>query len=221
MPPDDGRMLAFHPHGMLCCGWTVANASALFARAGVTWLVADVLLLLPCIADFLRWNGSAAVGAASLRRLLARRRNVALLPGGFEEATLYERGAHRVYVRARRGFIKYALQQGYSVHPVYTFGEEQTYHAFSGCTRLRLALCAWKVPTVLFWGARFVPFMPRSDAQLTTVVGAALQLPRLEAPTPAEVSKWHGAYCERLQQLFDRHKGKYASEGAAAVLHIM
>jgi hypothetical protein len=35
-PPDDARMLCFHPHGMLCCGWTVANAGAALRSAGVT-----------------------------------------------------------------------------------------------------------------------------------------------------------------------------------------
>ena len=35
-PADDARMLCFHPHGMLCCGWTVANAGAALRSAGVT-----------------------------------------------------------------------------------------------------------------------------------------------------------------------------------------
>jgi hypothetical protein len=82
-PEAEGVMLAFHPHGMLCCGWTVCNASATFSR--FTWLVADALLALPFISDFLRWNGSDSAAAPSLKRLLGKRRNVALLPGGFEE----------------------------------------------------------------------------------------------------------------------------------------
>ena len=71
-PADDARMLCFHPHGMLCCGWTVANAGAALRSAAVTWLAADVLFLLPGIADFLRWNATEGVGGANLRRLMAR-----------------------------------------------------------------------------------------------------------------------------------------------------
>lgn len=37
---------------------------------------------------------------------MAQGENVALLPGGFEEATLYKRGKHRLYLRKRKGFIK-------------------------------------------------------------------------------------------------------------------
>lgn len=125
LPPDDGRVLAFHPHGLLCCGWTVANASRVMRAARVTWLVADVLLLFPGIAQFLRCCGSDAVSAPTMRRLLGARRNVALLPGGFEEATLFARGRERAFVRPRKGFIKLALQAGATVHPVCVRGRRR------------------------------------------------------------------------------------------------
>ena len=71
-PADDARMMCFHPHGMLCCGWTVANAGEALRGSDVTWLAADVLFALPGIADFLRWNATEGVGGANLRRLMAR-----------------------------------------------------------------------------------------------------------------------------------------------------
>jgi len=217
-PEAEGVMLAFHPHGMLCCGWTVCNASATFSR--FTWLVADALLALPFISDFLRWNGSDSAGAPSLKRLLGKRRNVALLPGGFEEATLAAHGRHRIFLRNRRGFVKYALQFGYALSPVYVFGEERTYGTFRWLTGLRMRLCALKVPAVVFYGRPLVPFLPFRDIPLTVVVGKPLQLPRIEAPTAEDVARWHGAYCDALEALFERHKGKYAAEGAGARLEV-
>lgn len=59
-PADDARMLCFHPHGMLCAGWTVANSGAALSGSDITWLAADVLLALPGIGDFLRWNATGA-----------------------------------------------------------------------------------------------------------------------------------------------------------------
>ncbi len=219
VPHDGGRMLAFHPHGMLCCGWTLCNASARFSA--VTWLVADVLLAVPFISDFLRWHASEPVGAASLRRALAARRTVALLPGGFEEATLYRYGRHRVFLKRRAGFVKFALQHGYALHPVYCFGEELTFRSFTPLEALRLRLCAWKVPAVLFWGLPLAPFMPRRDVDLTVVVGPPLQLPRLEAPSAEQVAHWHAQYCAALTALFDAHKAQYAAQGADAVLELL
>lgn len=37
-------------------------------------------------------------------------KNLAIIPGGFEEATLMEYGVERVVLKARKGFIKYALR---------------------------------------------------------------------------------------------------------------
>lgn len=57
---------------------------------------------------------------------MSRGENVGLIPGGFQEASLYQRGKHRAVLKRKTGFIKYALQFGYSVAPVYVFGEEKT-----------------------------------------------------------------------------------------------
>jgi len=233
--PAEGVLLAFSPHGMLCCGWTLSNASSHFRN--VRWLIADNLLLLPFISDFLRWHASDSVGAASLKRVLASGKSCALLPGGFEEATCARYGQHRVFIRRRRGFIKYALQHGYRVHPVYTFGEgvalrwalvacakqlaELCYRTFTPFETLRMRLCAWKVPAVLFWGAALMPFMPRRDVDLATVVGPPLCLPRIEQPTAEQVAHWHDAYCAALQGLFEKHKGQYAAAGLAATLTLL
>jgi len=50
-------------------------------------------------------------------------RNIAIIPGGFEEATLTSTTSTSVYIKNRKGFIKYAIKHGYSVFPLYTFGE--------------------------------------------------------------------------------------------------
>jgi hypothetical protein len=37
-------------------------------------------------------------------------KSLAIIPGGFEEATLMEYGVERVVLTSRKGFIKYALR---------------------------------------------------------------------------------------------------------------
>ena len=41
-----------------------------------------------------------------MKELMSQDKNVAILPGGFEEATLYKRGKYRLYLNKRKGFIK-------------------------------------------------------------------------------------------------------------------
>jgi len=42
-----------------------------------------------------------------------------MYPGGFEEASLTRHTQNRVYIQKRKGFIKYAIQNNYSIHPCY------------------------------------------------------------------------------------------------------
>lgn len=51
-----------------------------------------------------------------------------MLPGGFEEATISTSKENRVFVKERKGFIKYAIRYGYKVFPVFTFGENKMYN---------------------------------------------------------------------------------------------
>jgi hypothetical protein len=141
---------------------------------------------------------------------MRRDQNVSIIPGGFEEATLYRRGEHRLYLKKRFGFIKIALQHGYDVHPVYTFGEEYTYHAFPYLQWFRLQMNRFHLPGVLFFGDALCFYLPRSDVDLITVVGKPLRFPRLENPTKEDVRKHQAQYIEALRELFDSYKGVYA-----------
>ncbi|GMF56865.1 unnamed protein product [Phytophthora fragariaefolia] len=167
--------------------------------------------------ELVNWMDFTSAAKPAFRRVLRTGQNVCLMPGGFEEATLYERGKHRVYIRKRFGFIKLALQHGYKVHPVYTFGEEYAYHTFPYLLKLRLKLNEFKVPGVLFFGRPWCFYLPRTDIDLITVVGKPIELPRIKHPTKDDVRKYHELYVNALQQLFDRHKGFYAVDPEATL----
>jgi hypothetical protein len=53
--------------------------------------------------------------------------NVAMAPGGFEEATLTTVRENRIFIKQRKGFIKYVLHYGYRVYPTFIFGENEIY----------------------------------------------------------------------------------------------
>jgi hypothetical protein len=45
---------------------------------------------------------------------------------------------------------------------------------------------------------------------VTTVVGEAIPLPRIEEPTREQVELYHGQYVRALQALFAKHRAAYA-----------
>ncbi|POM60179.1 Diacylglycerol O-acyltransferase [Phytophthora palmivora] len=214
--PNDRSMFAFHPHGVLSNGFAINGAHHMtFERADCRWLVAENLFWFPVLREVLNWMDFSTVAKSTFQRVMSTGQNLSLIPGGFEEATLYRRGKHRVYIKKRFGFIKMALQYGYKVHPVYTFGEEYAYHAFPSLLKLRLKLNEFKLPGVVFFGRLNCCYLPRTDVDLITVVGKPLVLPHIEKPTREEVKRYHDQYIQALQNLFDRYKGVCAVDPTA------
>jgi len=133
-------------------------------------------------------------------------RNVAIIPGGAEDATIMQYGKHRTAIKKRKGLVKYALQHGYRMTPIYTFGETRTYYTYTGLLKLRLFINSFGVPAVIFFGAWWNPIFMRTDACCVSYVGPPLQLPTIKEPTAAEVDEWHAKYIEALTRVFDENK---------------
>ena len=104
--PKSKTMLCVGPHGILAVGWCYMNTCVEFIKADITWLIAPILLQLPLCRDFMHWGNSAACTPPVFKKLMGKEENIALLPGGFQEATLYKRGKYRLYLNERKGFIK-------------------------------------------------------------------------------------------------------------------
>ncbi|KDO24241.1 hypothetical protein SPRG_09877 [Saprolegnia parasitica CBS 223.65] len=111
---DSKALLAYHPHGVLSCGWTTNGIGCeTFAPSKIQWLVSDVLFNLPVMGDMISWAGCGPAGKENFSKLCGQGSNIALIPGGYEEATTYNYGKHQVYLKNRKGFIKLALKHGY------------------------------------------------------------------------------------------------------------
>jgi len=207
---------ACHPHGVLSIGW-ISN---------VVWNQRFHLLAGPCfylVDKTLRNKGlfariwfDAFEGPhggfrdnrrETIQNLMKRGESVSMIPGAYQEATLFSNSKDRVALSQRKGFIKYCLQYGYRLHPVYTFGETDTYSTLNCCEAFRLWLNSFGIPTVAFWGMTLCPFMPR-PARLFTYVGAPLEMPKIDKPTEADVDEWHAKYRAALRGLFDKHKAE-------------
>ena len=212
------RMFLFHPHGLLTVGFGLGTSAKFFSKSDTKILITESLTMLPFIGDFVRWNSCYDCSPNAMKKMMKDGENIALIPGGFEETTLYERGKFRIYLKKRKGFIKYALQFGYTLHPIFVFGEEQTYYALSGFTDFRLWINSFKIPAILFMGK--YGFLPHSNLDMVTVVGKGIVFPKIEQPTSEDIDKWHTLYISKIEELFSKYKGQYAHNGEEAQLEI-
>lgn len=97
------------------------------------------------------------------------------------------------------------------VHPTFVFGEEWTVYAYSGNIQARFWLNKYKLPGVLFMALPLL-LLPWYNQDMHVVIGPSIQLPTIPNPTEEDVKKWHGLYMDKLQELFDKHKGKYCQD---------
>ena len=211
------NLYAFHPHGAFCMGWSVLFCSKIMNDGLVRFVFSPVLYASPLFRLWCRLTGrpgsakkGVMIGYMKERKDGKRRDHLALPPGGFEEATISCMGKDRVYIKKRVGFIKLALQHGYNVVPVYTFGENNTYYNVQGLWKLRLWLNSLGFPAIAIFGSWLFPLIPKRDPLgIKVVVADALVLPKISNPTREEVKLWHDKYIAALVRLFDEHKEEY------------
>jgi len=199
-------LFPFHPHGVL--SFTPPITCALteeFFRA--RFCVSRVLLNFPISGIFAKLLGGEAVNKKNFLSMMKNNDNIIFLPGGFEEATITDYNKNKVFIRNRIGFIKYALQYGYSIQPCYTFNENKLFYNFTGFEKFRLFLNKLKIPGT--WFISKLGLMPHYDVDLTVVVGKRIDLPKIESPKDEEVLKYHEIYCSALSHLFYKYNKIY------------
>eukprot|EP00474_Spongospora_subterranea_P002493 CRZ02951.1 hypothetical protein [Spongospora subterranea] len=213
---DGSTLMTIFPHGAMTTGWTVnLNVSRIIRGAEFELLVAPILLRTPFISEVLVWCSTGAASKRNMRELMSKGKNLALVPGGFEEAAIYRQHEYGVFIDKRKGFVKYALQYGYKISPAFTFGEESIYSAVTSAQRLRLALAKKQAPGILFWSS--FGWLPDPDNDLVTVVGNPVQLPTIHHPTREQVDKYHNEVVVALHTLFETYKGEYARNPKAVL----
>ena len=225
-------LLCVAPHGIFCMGWGLLFASPELKR--VRFCFARALYLSPYFRLLCRLIGRpASADKDSMVRLMKKGEDdLALIPGGFEEASIHTSTTDRVFLKDRMGFAKYALQYGYSLTPCFAFGERNTFNNVQGGWGLRRWLNGFGFPAIIPYGHWAAPFMPQ-PVPLHVVVGAPITPDDTEHdedgggtgggagggaggggrgianPTRAQVACFHAKYVEGLKQLYRRHAETY------------
>jgi 2-acylglycerol O-acyltransferase 2 len=104
--PNSKTLVSVAPHGIMTLGWIFMISSKLYLKSETKWLVAPAMMYLPFIGDLMRWSSCFSCDAHSMTKIMETGSNIGLVPGGFQEATVYERKKFRVYFENRKGFIK-------------------------------------------------------------------------------------------------------------------
>ncbi|KAL1523791.1 hypothetical protein AB1Y20_018714 [Prymnesium parvum] len=224
---NDSVMVCYHPHGLIPCGFALNGAlrgRAKLSDALPKWLPLDarcsgvqapILFKIPILRHILLAFGCCEPATKEgMHRLMKGKTTFGIIPGGSEECSIHVTGEEHLYLKKRQGFIKYALQYGYMVVIAFNFGESDLYRSLSVMRRINLWLVkrfGFVLP--VFAGCWFCPLLPRTDVELHTVLGKAIQFPRIDQPTSADIETWHAKYIQELRALYEAHKAQFGYAG--------
>ena len=130
----------------------------------------------------------ASADKNAMKQFMKKQIPFGLLPGGFNEATIHRYGKNIIYIKNRKGFIKYCIQNGYEIMPGYVFGECYTYHNLSNLLSHKITqfLNKYKIPTVFpygpYWKYLF-PLLPYKNIGLHLILGKSIICQKIDNPT--------------------------------------
>ncbi|CAN8021047.1 unnamed protein product [Ixodes persulcatus] len=234
LPPGKNYLLGYHPHGIMCAGafgnfaTEGTGFSELFPNIRPHLLVLKGQFRFPIHRDLLLSAGICASTPKSIDFILGAKQQdkgnaAVLVVGGAIEVLDAHPGSYRLYLSRRKGFVRKALQHGASLVPVLSFGENELFVQASNPEGTLLRRCqAWLTRRFGFappifhgrgvfqYSCGWLPFRK----PIVTVVGAPLEVAKIEDPSVEEVNALHEKYTSALSRLFEDHKDLYAAPGA-------
>jgi len=229
---DEPILFGVHPHGMFTFGAFFsgmrgvvlsekefsASKPKLLTQLGGCALVDKFLAIAPIFKHLIiHWASGRRFRSASkqsmMKLLRERKLSLYLVVGGFNEAALLKKDFDCVYIKDRKGFIKYALKCGSCVLPAYTFGECSTYNTIlSGQNKLKTWLTSNRIPCVFpygpfAWCCSLLPY--RKNVGLHTIYGNLKKFPCIEQPTKEDIDTYHKWYVDELCRIFNDNKWRF------------
>ena len=113
-----------------------------------------------------------------------------------------------MYIQARKGFIKYALEFNYEIHPVLALNEHKMFWTFRYFQNFRLWLNKFKMPAIFYWNLKYGPYLPR-DLDWIAVVGKGIKGRKYaegEKPSSEEIDKVHAEYIAEIKRMHEKYK---------------
>jgi len=239
LDPTKNYIFGYHPHGIIgigaFCNFLTESThfKSLFPGISLNLLGLKLVSLLPISRDLLLLAGACDVSRESCDHILQEGqrqgggRAIMIVVGGAKEALDAHPDKMELTLRSRKGFVKVALQNGASLVPTISFGENDLFHQVSnapgtfvrGLQNLTQKFLGFSTPLVYGRGIfnydfGFIPFR----TPINTVVGAPIDVDLIADPTSEDIDKLHCKYLTAVEELFNAHKDKYMKPGSEIII---
>ncbi|KAK8687848.1 hypothetical protein V6N13_086643 [Hibiscus sabdariffa] len=202
--PDRAYVLGYEPHSVFPIGaFSLTELAGLMPLPKMKFLASSVVRpFTPRILTGIPYPISEAY--MDMVGCRTRVQENVLLPVGSCNQLL---ALQIVFLNARRGFVRVAMETGCPLVPVFCFGQSYIYDWWKPGGNLFLQLSrALKFTPLLFWGT-FGTHLPY-QRPMHVVVGKPIELNKNPKPTAEEVQQVHAQFVKALQDLFQTHKAR-------------
>ena len=221
------HILVSHPHGVASYNHFLLMTDAVEFHTNYIKksthrreLIANILFRIPGLRELTLWLGCIDAGKRVAENTLSHGYSIQVYPGGEHEQLLSNPIQPILVINKRKGIARLALKYNVCIIPTFTFGEDQTYKTYTSLLPLQLWLSQqFKIALTAATGRFYIPFLPYQQ-QLTTVIGAPIQLPSRKNMvqnssgmydyTDDEVVELLELYKKSITGLFDEYKDKYS-----------
>ena len=123
-------MFAMYPHGIFGVCRAFSGGSAwrqLFGSITARWGSFGAAFYWPGVREVSLWAGCLDASKPVLKKAIARKENIMLLPGGIKEMILTDNTSSdtKIVMKDRKGYAKLAIEEGLAIVPGFCFGEKR------------------------------------------------------------------------------------------------
>ncbi|KAI9032053.1 diacylglycerol acyltransferase-domain-containing protein [Hyaloraphidium curvatum] len=243
LPPNRNYIFGYHPHGIISVGaftnfGTNANDfPGKFPGIDLRLCTLAPNFKVPFLATFLLSLGIVSVSRGSITHIVRRKKNAdgsvaegtgkaaMIVVGGAEEALYAKPGSATLVLGRRFGFVKIALQNGASLVPVFSFGENDLFDLEDPTPTVQklneVTKKAYGVTVPLFHGRGIFSYnfgLLPYRRHVVTIVGQPIECPLIENPSEEVVREYHTKYLAGLKKIWDENKRTVYGQARAGTL---